>query len=80
MHFTHGVADDSVVFQSLHQTYIRICQTLYCTISNYNKMGESKYYTNLISLYNKWKQEVDKQNQKLIDSSRTNISPGTIID
>lgn len=54
MYFTHKAADDSVVFQSLHQTYLQIVQMLYYQISFANDMKDDTYFTNTIELYGKW--------------------------
>ena len=50
MHFSHETADDTVVYQSLHQTYLEIVHTVYYCIANVNKQGQSQYYTNLTVL------------------------------
>ena len=54
MHFTHNTAEESVVYQSLHKTYIDMVRALYYNISRCNKLGETYFYTNVIALYNKW--------------------------
>ena len=54
MHFSHEIADESVVYQSLHQTYLEIIYDLYYNIAIQNQFKKSKYYTNTIELYEKW--------------------------
>ncbi len=54
MHFSHEIADESVVYQSLHQTYLEIVYALYYNIAIKNEFRESKYFTNIIELYEKW--------------------------
>ena len=54
MNFTSGVADDSIVFDSLHQLYIRFIRSQYVIIAKRNINNTDKYYTHCISLYNEW--------------------------
>lgn len=76
MHFTHETADDSVVYQSLHQSYIETVRLLYYDISANNIPGESKLYTNVIELYNKWANKVKEQKDNETAVIRENISKG----
>lgn len=55
MAFVQNVADDDVVYQSLHQSYIKIVKLLYFRISISNDKVTDKYYTNVIQLYNNWR-------------------------
>lgn len=56
MHFTHGTADESVVYQSLHNSFIRIVELVYCQMClNNDGNSEVKYYTNTIELFSMWK-------------------------
>lgn len=80
MHFTHNSADESVVFQSLHQTYIHIVKTLYYNMSKCNKPSEGKYYTNIIELYEIWYKRSEEQKNKSRNSLRHKTSKGTIIE
>ncbi len=65
MHFTHRTADESVVYQSLHQTFLEIVYALYYDISSINRAGCSKYYTNIIELYEVWHgRAIDDEEQK----------------
>lgn len=54
LHFTYKLADEKLVYQSLHQTFISNVQTLYFFISRINKSPSEKYYTNVIHLYRSW--------------------------
>lgn len=65
MYFSHNVADDSVVYQSLYPTYIELCQALYYDISRYSVKGGPKLYRNVQNLYIKWLEESNKSKEKL---------------
>ncbi len=54
MHISSGLADDDYIYNSLHQVFISSMQLCYCAISNLNVSNKDKYYTNIISVYNKW--------------------------
>lgn len=69
MHFTHNSADDTVVYQSLHQTYLQIVRMLYYNISKNNTDGVTDYYTNVISLYKKWS-DIQKEVRKKATNER----------
>lgn len=51
----YGLADEEMLYQSLHQTYISQVRFLYFYISRNNTTNEDKFYTNLIWLFNLWK-------------------------
>lgn len=74
MYFIHNIADKTVVFQSLHQSYIEIVETLYYNIAHQNETPESKYYTNVTNLYLEWKKILVEQRKKVdkIKNSATN--------
>lgn len=79
MHFIHHTADDSVVYQSLHQTYLEMVSLLYSAIASQNKIGHEKFYTNVIDLYRIW-YETDSENcEKANANSEKIISRGTIV-
>lgn len=78
--FSHNTADDSVVYQSLHQTYIEIVRILYYNIAKLNKPLQTKYYTNVIELYNKWNKKRDDQLKKMKEGSRNMVDKGKIVD
>jgi hypothetical protein len=68
MHFTYKIADEKLVYQSLHQTFTSNVQLLYFFISRANKSPSEKYYTNIIQLYTSWysfKVKQQKRQRKL---------------
>ena len=54
MHFTHKTADETVVFQSLHQTYLKYVQLFYYNIAINNEKSEQKFFENVVQLYRTW--------------------------
>ncbi|MCR4739139.1 MAG: hypothetical protein K5886_02630 [Lachnospiraceae bacterium] len=79
MHFTHNTADSSVVYQSLHQIYIKAVEQLYYFIANLNKDPVEKYYTNTIALYHRWKTERGQNDIKRSDHDEQFQTHGTIV-
>lgn len=77
MYFTHNIADESVIYQSAHQTYLKITELLYYNISKSNTGHCPKYYTNLIELYNIWKKRQTQCNESIIENQRNNIKKGS---
>lgn len=78
MHFTHGTADESVVYQSLHQTYLDIVYVLYYNIAVLNELENSKYYTNIIELYKIWKKRDAEEKRKRADLARSHTMKGSV--
>lgn len=78
MHFTYNTADNSVVYQSLHSSYIEITRLLYYNIAKKNETGHNKYFTNVIELYNLWVVKANEQSQKELSSIRNNVAKGNI--
>lgn len=70
MNFTHGLADETAVYSSLHQIYIEVMQLLYYQISQMNDSLGEKYYTNAIELYKTWKGKIDKKEELLYSKLR----------
>lgn len=72
LNFTKGVADSESIYQVLHQHYIETVETLAIDICvlNFDK-DEFKYYTNVIKLYNQWK-DISLSRQKLINEAKEN--------
>lgn len=65
MYFNTGVADDEVVYQSLHQSFLSTVQLMYFFIADKNEYSRDKYYINIIILYNKWAQmQMDKKREE----------------
>lgn len=80
MHFTHEAADDSVIYQSLHQSYLSTVKLLYYDIAVNNKPGDTKLYTNVIELYNKWSEKAREQKAIETRAVRGNIIKGKILN
>ncbi len=78
MHFTHNVADESVVYQSLHQTYLQIVQMSYYNIAINNKADGTQYYTNVVDLYKIW-YKVQKENYEKTVQSGRNVTKGNSV-
>lgn len=81
MHFTHKTADESVVYQSLHQTYLKIIYSLYYNIAILNDiqdLDESKYYTNAIDLYKTWITVEKKEKEAKCNAIRGHILKGNV--
>lgn len=80
MNFKSKLADEEVLYQSLHQTYIAAVKILYVEIARMNAQPEDKYYTNIITLFNNWKDkymryvEVVKKNK--YDAKKSGIHSG----
>lgn len=55
MYFTTKLADEEIVYPSLHQSFISVVRMLAITISNMNKKQSDKYYCNIIEVYGLWK-------------------------
>lgn len=71
MYFMNNSADEKIVFQSLHQTYIQGVELLYFDICRNNKSpGVDKYYINVIGLYRLWSDRVSTEREKLLENSR----------
>ena len=64
MQCRYGVADEKLLYQSLHQTFLAEVQLLYLQISIVNRSSEDKYYTNTIWLFEKWKNRLMKYRAK----------------
>mgnify|MGYP007033164153 CR=1 FL=1 len=75
MYFTHNVADESVVYQSLYPAYIEMCRTLYYDISKCSELGKPKLYRNLQGLYEVW---LNKSNETKRNIRDEEINNGTI--
>ena len=67
MYFTHNVADESVIYQSIYPTYIELCQTLYFDISKCSVPGQPMLYRNLNQLYLTWLKKMNNSREKIND-------------
>lgn len=79
LHFAHKTADESVVYQSLHQTYLEIVRIMYYEIANKNTTPTEKYYTNIIWLFDNWRTQKNKKSEEHSINSRSLQSMGTVI-
>lgn len=80
LHFSHNTADESVVYQSLHQSYFELILLMYYYISIQNDNPSFKYYTNVIALFHNWRREKDKQKEDLSRQSSLIQRTGTKIN
>lgn len=71
--FNCKIAEEKIIYQSLHQTYIRIVSHMYYEISKNNKTGEQKLYTNVIDLFNIWNNRAKEQKDREADAIRSVI-------
>lgn len=72
MNCHYGLADEELLYQSLHQTFLSTVWVLYPFISNGNIGNEDKLYTNVIWLFDKWharlaeiKEKAEKKKKEL---------------
>lgn len=56
MYIASEVADGEYIYNSLHQMFLSSDQTLYVNIARLNVNEKDKYYTNIIEVYNQWKE------------------------
>ena len=62
MYFNTKLAEDEIIFCSLHQTFLSLVETLYFDIAPRNTDVSQKYYVHTIALYKKWK-KMDNENR-----------------
>lgn len=79
MHFHHGTADESVVYQSLHQSYLEIMELAYYYIAFGNKDTSSRLYTNVTWLFEVWYTRKNNSDKERAEKSRSLQTDGTII-
>lgn len=77
MNFTHNTADESVVYQSLHTTYLQFMKIMYHTIASQNENGREKLYTNAIELFNLWREREEEKRQEALEHTRDCVHHGT---
>lgn len=70
MNCRYGLADEEMLYQSLHQTYISQVRLLYFFICKSNITNEDKVFTNLIWLFDLWKNRLKKIQEDTL-SART---------
>lgn len=78
-HFSHNTADESVVYQSLHQTYLDNMPYLYYYIAKLNEEPSKKLYTNVIWLFDKWKSREEQQRKQRSKNDEAILSHGNTI-
>lgn len=54
----YGIADEEILYQSLHQTFLSSVWQLYFYICRKNITNENKYYTNVIWLFVEWQKRM----------------------
>lgn len=74
-YFTHNVADESVIYESLKPTYFEACRMLYFEISKCSQPGKPQLYRNLTRLYATW---VKKEAEERARTQNKRGNPGTI--
>ena len=73
-------ADSNYIYQSLHQVFLRTIRTLYMEISIINKNSTDKFYTNIINVYNTWRNKYVKElkiEERRIKKANEKINPKT---
>lgn len=60
MNFQYEVADESLLYQSLHKTYLSMVWMLYPFISYQNINNEDKLFTNVVWLFDEWRKRLKK--------------------
>lgn len=64
MNIATKVADEKYIYNSLHQQFLKAIALLYFEISLINIDNKDKYYTNIIHVYNIWKNKYIKAAKK----------------
>lgn len=59
MNCIYGIADEELLYQSLHQTFLSSVWTLYFFIATSNINNENKSYTNVIALFLLWRDRLN---------------------
>lgn len=80
LHFSHKTADESVVYQSLHQSYFQLIRLMYYYIAKGNENPSDKYYTNSIRLFIDWRDEKIHQKENRSEKSGSIPRKGTVIE
>ena len=72
MNFRYNLADEKILYQSLHQTYLSNVWSLYLYICLNNQPGAAKYFTNTIWLFNLWKTRLRKLEKRTLRKREKN--------
>ena len=74
----YGLADEKIIYQSLHQAFLETVRVLYPFISKSNIDNEDKFYTNIIWLQDKWnkrrtkiRKKAEKRRQKYLKKAES---------
>lgn len=59
MNCNYRIADEELLYQSLHQTFLSTVWMLYAFIASNNTNNENKTYTNIIELFNLWRDRLN---------------------
>ncbi|MBP3704785.1 MAG: hypothetical protein J6I98_04540 [Clostridia bacterium] len=59
MNCNYRIADEELLYQSLHQTFLSTVWMLYAFIASNNTSNENKMYTNIIELFNLWRDRLN---------------------
>lgn len=67
LNFNRKLANEDAIYQSIHQSYIQFVELLCIDICNANlePNDDLKYYTNVIKLYNLWKEKSESRSRKI---------------
>lgn len=72
MNFRYNLADEKILYQSLHQTYLSNVWSLYLYICLNNQPGAAKYFTNTIWLFNLWNARLRKLEKRALKKREKN--------
>lgn len=72
MYFKYGLADEEIVYQSLHQVFLDTISLLYYSISSRNTDPCEKYYTNIINIFVNWRNR-NEERKALLEKKRQEI-------
>ena len=76
VNFNYNIADESVVYQSLHKTFLEVVYLLYYNIAVNNEPGDKKLFTNIIELYNLWQKKSEETKNEELNSLRRSTQKG----
>lgn len=80
MAFTHNIADESVIYQSIYPSFLEMCFIMYYYIAINSDPAISKLYTNIADLYCMWRKREQEQKDEYKKGIRAGSKkPGTIV-
>lgn len=77
MYFSNGIADEKIVYQSLHQTFISTILLLYFDIAKINTDPKDTFYINIVELFKIWNtryMEKKKQEEEVQAATHDHIT------